>query len=267
MSLRSLASFALRGGTLPSPFVSDAPVDGTRPPAAAGEGSRELHRSIKRTPRTWVVYGGVDTIAQSLDEIAQSGGGTVRWFVTDPTADDEAGAAGHGLTAERDLLQMRRALPIDVPVPPLDVRAFVPGRDEAEWLEVNNVAFATHPEQGGWTVKDLAEREAEPWFDPAGFLLHHDDETGALAGFVWTKVHEEVSPPLGEIYVIGVDPRFQGRGLGRALTLVGLDWLHRERNIDHGMLYVDGTNAPAIAMYSGLGFETDHIDRSFVGEV
>jgi len=221
---------------------------------------------IKRTPRTWVMYGPPDTIGQSLDEIGQSGGGPVRWFVTDPTGDDEAAATRHGLTAERDLLQMRRALPVDAPVPPLGVRAFVPGQDETEWVEVNNNAFADHPEQGGWTVDDLIQREAEPWFDPAGFLLHHDDETGALAGFVWTKVHD-ASPRLGEIYVIGVDPGYQGRGLGRALTLLGLDWLHRERNIDHGMLYVDGGNAPAIAMYSRLGFETDHMDRSFVGQV
>jgi mycothiol synthase len=220
-----------------------------------------------RTPRTWVVYGGPDTIGQSLDEIAQSGGGPVRWFVTDPTDDDEAAAAHHGLTAERDVLQMRRALPIDEAVPAIGVRAFVPGRDEAAWLEVNNNAFSTHPEQGGWTVHDVVEREAEPWFDPAGFLLHHDSETGALAGFVWTKVHDDVSPRVGEIYVIGVDPAFQGRGLGRALTLIGLDWLHRERDIEHGMLYVDSANTPAVEMYSHLGFTVDHIDRSFVGEI
>jgi mycothiol synthase len=125
----------------------------------------------------------------------------------------------------------------------------------------------THPEQGGWTVDDVLEREAEPWFDPDGFLLHHDDETGALAAFVWTKVHDDVSPRLGEIYVIGVDPQFQGRGLGRALTLIGLDWLHRQRAIEHGMLYVDGANAPAIAMYTRLGFVLEHTDRSFLGAV
>ncbi len=113
----------------------------------------------------------------------------------------------------------------------------------------------------------MTDREHEPWFDAAGFLLHHDAATGALAGFVWTKVHRDATPPLGEIYVIGVDPAFQGRGLGRDLTLVGLDWLHRERGIDHGMLYVDSENAPAIAMYDKLGFTLHHTDRAFVGVV
>ncbi|MEY2458734.1 MAG: mycothiol synthase [Acidimicrobiaceae bacterium] len=214
-----------------------------------------------------MVHGGRDTVARSLSEIAESGGGPVRWFVTDPVDADVAEATARGLVFERDLLQLRRSLPVDAPISALDVRAFVPRQDESEWVEVNNRAFAAHPEQGGWTVDDVVEREAEPWFDPAGFLLHHDGETGALAGFVWTKVHDGVSPRLGEIYVVGVDPRFQGRGLGRTLTLLGLDWLHRKRNIERGMLYVDRENAPAIAMYDRLGFETDHIDRSFVGEV
>jgi mycothiol synthase len=116
-------------------------------------------------------------------------------------------------------------------------------------------------------VADLEEREHEPWFDPGGFLLHHDDETGLLAGFVWTKVHTDVEPKLGEIYVIGVDPRFQGRGLGRALTLAGLDWLHRERDIAFGMLFVDGANTKAISMYDKLGFTVDHTDHAFAGVV
>lgn len=223
--------------------------------------------SIKHTPRTWVVYADRRDLERTLADVAAKGGGTVRWFVTDPTADDEATAAHHHLDPERDLLQLRRPLPVDRAVPPLAVRRFEVGRDEGEWVAVNNRAFADHPEQGGWTAADVIERESEPWFDAAGFLLHHDAETGALAGFVWTKVHRDATPPLGEIYVIGVDPAFQGRGLGRDLTLLGLDWLHRERNIHHGMLYVDSENAPAIAMYEKLGFAVHHTDRAFVGFV
>lgn len=223
--------------------------------------------TIKRTPRTWVVYGDRDELDAALHDIGERGGGPVRWFVSDPAAEDEAAAQRHGLQVERDLLQLRRPLPVDVAPPSVTTRAFVPGKDEAEWVEVNDRAFDTHPEQGGWSIDEVLEREAEPWFDPEGFLLHHDEETGALAAFVWTKVHDEELPPSGEIYVIGVDPAFQGRGLGRTMTLVGLDWLHRERGITRGMLYVDATNAPALSMYERLGFTTDHVDRSFVGAV
>lgn len=173
-----------------------------------------------------------------------------------PPAFDEL-AAGRGFSLERDLLQLRRPLPIDEAWE-LAVRPFVPGRDEEAWLEVNRRAFAWHPEQGRVTAEDLRATQEEPWFDADGFLLHESD--GRLAGFCWTKIHRETQPVLGEIFVIGVDPDFHGQGLGRPLTLAGLDWLAR-RGVTTGMLYVESDNEPARRLYDDLGFRRHHSKR------
>jgi ribosomal protein S18 acetylase RimI-like enzyme len=132
-------------------------------------------------------------------------------------------------------------------------------RDEPAWLAVNNRAFAGHAEQGGWTLDTVTQRMDQPWFDPDGLRLHERD--GRLAAFCWTKIHE--SPiRTGEIYVIGVDPDFQGLGLGRELTLAGLDHMVG-LGVRHAMLYVDGGNEAARALYDRLGFEVLRTDRAF----
>jgi len=172
-------------------------------------------------------------------------------------------AARHGLVEVRRLLQMRRSLA--VPLPPValpqgfEVSTFRPGVDDRVWLDLNRRAFAHHPEQGRWTATDLSARLAEPWFDPAGFfLVTPQSEPGTPSpgpvGFHWTKVEREPgAEPLGEVYVVGIDPAAQGRGLGKALTLIGLHHL-AERGVAEVALYVESDNAPARAVYEGLGF-------------
>jgi mycothiol synthase len=172
----------------------------------------------------------------------------------------------------------------------LTIRTFDVGRDEDQWLAVNSKAFSRHPEQGAWTRVDLDQREREPWFDPDGFFLA--ERGGKIVGFHWTKIHgraEETaghpdpgqaagrSPeqsaarrqegadgpgggttdhghePIGEVYVVGVDPAERGTGLGRALTVIGLRYL-RSRGLFQVMLYVDEANIAAIGLYESLGF-------------
>jgi mycothiol synthase len=158
-----------------------------------------------------------------------------------------------------------------LPLPALEVpegvaiRPLRVGEDEDAVVALNNRAFAWHPEQSGWTRADVTEIEAEPWFDAAGVLLAWDTASEALLGFHFTKVHERspsVPEPLGEVYVVGVDPDAQGRGLGRALTLAGLHHV-AGRGLRTVILYVEGDNAAAVATYRPLGFERDAVDVSY----
>lgn len=160
-----------------------------------------------------------------------------------------------GFDKVRTLLQMRRSLYAPVPSPSfpddVTVRTFRVDADEKAWLAVNAAAFQTHPEQGGLTMDDLRQREAEPWFDPSGFFLAERD--GALIGFHWTKVHSDGPERLGEVYAVGVSPSSQGGGLGRALTVAGLQYL-RGRGLSQVLLYVEETNAAAVRLYESLEF-------------
>jgi mycothiol synthase len=173
-------------------------------------------------------------------------------------------AARLGFRPVRELRRMGRSLldPIAEPELPAGVRLrpFVVGADESEFLRVNNAAFDWHPEQGGWTLAEVALREGEPWFDPKGFLLAVDEQD-RLLGFHWTKVHGGPEP-VGEVYVLGVDPAAQGMRLGAALTLAGLQHL-RGRGLDRVMLYVEADNGAAVRLYERLGFTLWDSDVSY----
>ena len=187
-----------------------------------------------------------------------------------------ATASALDLVAVRELVQMRRPLR-DIPepagtVPGVRIRTYRGAADDAELLRVNNAAFATHSEQGGWTAADLAERRNEPWFDPEGLFLafgdSESDHPDRLLGFHWTKVHSD-QPGLGEVYVVGVDPSAQGRGLGRTLTAIGVEWLAR-RLADPAnptaatvLLYLESDNVAALRTYRSLGFTTYSVDTAY----
>jgi mycothiol synthase len=179
-------------------------------------------------------------------------------------------AARFRIPRERELRIMSRPAsePVgDIVVPPgVRVRSFEP-TDEAALLEVNAAAFAHHPEQGHMTSEDFRERTAEAWFDPQGLFLavpDEDDPDLPLLGFHWTKVHRDEDPPYGEVYVVATNPRAAGRGLGTLLTKVGLAHLATQ-GVDEVILYVDGDNDPAIAVYEGQGFRSVRTEVQYRG--
>ncbi|MGO3090015.1 MAG: mycothiol synthase, partial [Galactobacter sp.] len=146
------------------------------------------------------------------------------------------------------------ALP-ESPLPDsVSLDTFRVGVDESDWLAVNAAAFDFHPEQGRMTLADLQSREAEEWFDPQGFFLAHSAE-GELLGFHWTKLTESTDGTVteGEVYAVGISPDAQGSGLGRSLTLAGLRHL-AAAGAPKIVLYVEADNAPAVGLYTSLGF-------------
>ncbi|MGC0362439.1 mycothiol synthase [Rhodococcus sp. 27YEA15] len=182
----------------------------------------------------------------------------------------EGFAKSLNLVPARELLQLRRPLaapPLPEIVVPdsITLRTYADSTDDAEVLRVNNAAFSWHPEQGGWTGADIDERTGEGWFDPAGLFLAFDAaDPDTLLGFHWTKVHppEGDDPELGEVYVVGIDPAAQGKGLGRILTLAGLHYL-RDRGLATVLLYVEGDNTAALHTYDRLGFDRFHVDMAY----
>jgi len=194
--------------------------------------------------------------------------GRVRFWAHGTLPGARAVAETLELRVVRELIQMQREL-LGVPkyvVPQgISVRTYSGAEDNPDLLRVNNAAFAWHPEQGGWTESDVAGRVGEPWFDPDGLFLAFDEATGLLLGFHWTKVHgHQADEATGEVYVVGVDPDAQGRGLGRLLTLIGVEHLARRLGPDSAvMLYVESDNAAAIRTYQGLGFTVASVDTAY----
>ena len=198
-------------------------------------------------------------------EVAENGGGRTQLWVQNVGTGDDARLARAGFRPYRDLWRLEVGLPVELPGGNerledrgYQVRAYSEG-DKEEFLRVNSRAFAWHPEQGRLASEGLHERFAEPWYDPEGFLILEAD--GRIAGFCWTKVHDD--PPVGEIYAIAVDPDFAGRGLGLPLTHAGLEYLHRQRGMDAGMLYVESDNAAANRIYQKLGFRLAQVNRAY----
>lgn len=237
--------------------VMDGEIVGFSQLVPSGEGMWALELADHPMKRSAGVFDGL--VERAIHDARQMGGATVRMWVYQP------GMAAHlhafGFAQERELRQLRIDLPITeaTHIAGLDVAPFEVDRDEDEWLGLNNRAFAGHPENGAWTHEVLADRIAQDWFDPAGFLVARVGD--AMVGSCWTKVHADGS---GEIYIIAVDPAVARRGWGTRLIQEGLRYLHQARGCQVGLLYVDAANQSALRLYERLGFWVDHIDRSFV---
>jgi mycothiol synthase len=198
-----------------------------------------------------------------LDYVSESAGKRLRLWSHGDLPGAQHLAESRGFIRIRTVVQMRRTL--NLTLPPLSrsipLRRFEIGRDEDSWLSLNNRAFKDHPDQGKWSKRDLEIRMKESWFDPKGMILA--SENGDIRGFCWVKIHGGTKhqdqdhhhdhDPIGEIYVMGVDPDLKRQGIGREVTLAGLHFM-QDHGIFSAMLYVDAANEAALGLYRSLGF-------------
>jgi mycothiol synthase len=189
-----------------------------------------------------------------LQQLIMESSSPLRVWAMGDTPAARALATAVGMARQRELLIMERRLDGELPEPVVpagvQIRTFLPGQDEQQWLRVNAAAFADHPEQAMIDLNDLEDRMAEPWFDPMGFFVATRDR--AMIGFHWTKQHQD---QLGEVYVLGIAPSEARRGLGKALLLTGLRWLQQQGN-SRVKLYVEADHQAAIELYLTYGFTT-----------
>jgi len=208
------------------------------------------------------VPGGKDENKKRLLEaaaqaIAIGEGGRLEFWIESVQDDCDQVPLAAGYTPYRDLWRLSRPLPAKESQ--LVTRSFA-SDDLPEIVAINNRAFSWHPERSDQTIEDFENNMKEPWFDPNGLRVWESD--GVIQGFCWTKIHYDLLPLQGEIYVIAVDPEFQGKGSGTELVLAGLNWIHGN-DINQAMLYVESDNHSANRVYSALGFNHEMTNRAY----
>ena len=160
---------------------------------------------------------------------------------------------GRGFTLVRHHDQMKWSGQ-SVPEPTLpqgfEFRPFRAG-DEAGLTEAQNAAFSTQWGFSPNTIEQVSYSVNMSRSDPSGVaLLVAGDE---VAGYCWTQTAAEDAHVVGSVLMVGVHPKHQGKGLGRAVLYCGMKSL-LERGTTVVELTVDRDNTAARELYTSVGF-------------
>lgn len=124
--------------------------------------------------------------------------------------------------------------------------------------ELQNRCFTGAWEFNPNTVEEIARTINSPFCSPEDILLACDGDRAI--GYCWTMVLPAISgqPARGQILMLGIDPDYRGRGLGRAVLLAGLAHL-ANKGVQIIELTVDSENKAAFSMYKSLGFKVSSV--------
>jgi len=142
----------------------------------------------------------------------------------------------------------------DIDLSALDCRHLQPG-EEVKLTNIQNRAFADH-----WGYNPNTVEETTYWtnlnsFSPEDVVLTCDGDK--FIGYCTTGItnkREASGKRKGDIYMMGTDPDYQGKGVGKRVLLAGLAHL-KNKGVRVIELTVDSENKVAHTLYQSVGFE------------
>ncbi|MEE8541389.1 MAG: GNAT family N-acetyltransferase [Desulfobacterales bacterium] len=183
----------------------------------------------------------------------------------------ETNAAGRSLVTHLGFGYIRRFLELrlnmlNIPIQDVNYgsflcRSLLPGEEEL-LTKLQNTSFV-----GTWGFNPNTNEEIGYQLNRRGCSLE-DVRLIFLAdnpvGYCWTMVNSEANAVRGEkkgkIHMLGVDPDYRNKNIGKLALSAGLSFLKR-REIHSVELTVDGENMPARRLYDSQGFEVRSVTQ------
>jgi mycothiol synthase len=127
--------------------------------------------------------------------------------------------------------------------------------EEDKLTQLQNRAFAETWGYNPNTVEEITFRLNSSTCSREDIVLIYEGDKAI--GYCWTGITCEGGVPSirkGRILMLGVDPGYRGKGIGKRLMLAGLARL-KSKGLQVAELSVDSENKVACALYQSLGFE------------
>ncbi|MFC1933280.1 GNAT family N-acetyltransferase [Chloroflexota bacterium] len=128
--------------------------------------------------------------------------------------------------------------------------------EEDKLTQIQNRSFAGQWGYNPNTVEEVTYRTNLSNRSPEDVVLACDGDK--ITGYCWTGITYEGNAAIGErkgqIHMLGADPDYRGRGVGKRALLAGLAHL-KSKGLRIAELTVDSENKVALALYRSIGFE------------